>query len=84
MVRTLASAAGQGARQRPPTVVLDAGIATEEHIACLNEQGYRYLVVSRCRHRQFDPEATCLIEEDEPLTIRAQRVVKDDTGTVER
>ena len=70
-------------RETPPTVVVDAGIATEENIAWLNEQGYRYVVVSRRRHRQFDPDDACLIKEDGPLTIRAQRVVNDDTGEVE-
>jgi hypothetical protein len=70
-------------RETPPTVVLDAGIATEDNLAWLNEQGYRYVVVSRRRHRQFDPDDACLIKEDGPLTIRAQRVVNDDTGEVE-
>jgi transposase len=41
------------------------------------------VVVSRRRHRQFDPDDACLIKEDGPLTIRAQRVVNDDTGEVE-
>ena len=40
-----------------PTVVLDAGIATEENLAWLAAQGYRYLVVSRERHKPFDAEA---------------------------
>jgi transposase len=79
MVRALAPQA----RETPPTVVLDAGIATEENIAWLNEQGYRYVVVSRRRHRQFDADDACLIKEDGPLTIRAQRMVNDDTGEVE-
>ncbi|MBK1633474.1 transposase [Thiohalocapsa halophila] len=79
MVRRLAPAQ----REAPPTVVLDAGIATEENIAWLNQQGYRYVVVSRRRHRQFDPEAACLIKADGALTIRAQRVVNEDTGEVE-
>jgi len=70
-------------RAAPPTVVLDAGIATEENVAWLVEQGYRYVVVSRRRHRQFDPDAACLIKQDGRLTIRAQRVVNADTGEVE-
>jgi transposase len=70
-------------QRTPPTVVLDAGIATEENIAWLVAQGYRYVVVSRKRHLQFDPEAACLIKEDGPLTIRAQRVVKKETNEVE-
>ena len=79
MVRRLAPAQ----REAPPTVVLDAGIATEENIAWLNEQGDRHKVVSRRRHRQFDPDDACLIKEDGLLSIRAQRVVNDDTGEVE-
>jgi transposase len=79
MVRRLAPAQ----REAPPTVVLDAGIATEENIAWLNEQGYRYVVVSRRRHRQFDPDDACLIKAHGALTIRAQRVFNEDTGEVE-
>lgn len=41
-------------------VVMDAGIASEANIAWLVEHGYRYLVVSRKRTRQFD--ATAAIE----------------------
>ncbi len=36
-------------------VVMDRGIATEANLLWLREQGYRYLVVSRERSRQFDP-----------------------------
>ena len=36
-----------------PTVVLDADIATEDNIKWLRANGYRYLVVSRKRHREF-------------------------------
>lgn len=43
-------------------VVMDRGIATGENVAWLRARGYRYLVVSRERHRQFDPsEATDLL-----------------------
>ena len=38
-------------------VVMDRGVATEACISWLREHGYRYLVVSRERHRQFDAEA---------------------------
>ena len=36
-------------------VIMDAGIATEANIVWLKKQGYHYLVVSRERTRQFDP-----------------------------
>ena len=70
-------------RDKAPTVVLDAGIASEENIAWLVEHGYRYLVVSRKRQREFDPQAAVLIKQDEDVTIRAQRRVHADTGEVE-
>ena len=65
-----------------PTVVLDAGIATEENLAWLTKQGYRYLVVSRERHKQFDAEAAILIRAEGDTQIRAQRVVDEVTGEV--
>lgn len=72
-----------GHTDNAPTVVLDAGIATEENIAWLVENGYRYLVVSRKRQRQFDPDQARLIKHEGDLTIRAERVVNADTGEVE-
>lgn len=66
-----------------PTVVLDAGIATEENVAWLSEHGYRYVVVSRKRQRRFDPEQATLIKEADGVCIQAQRIVNADTGEVE-
>ena len=66
-----------------PTVVLDAGIATEENIAWLTGNGYRYVVVSRRRHRQFDEDQAVWIKNDGEQRIRAQRVVNATTGEVE-
>ena len=42
-------------------VVMDAGIATEDNVAWLRDNGYRYLVVSRQRTRRFDPEQSTAI-----------------------
>ena len=78
MLQRLALAPGAVA----PTVVLDAGIATEENLAWLAEQGYRYLVVSRERHKQFDAEAAILIRDEGNTQIRAQRVVDEVSGEV--
>jgi len=82
LARMLAKLAS-GYADTAPTVVLDAGIASEENLAWLVENGYRYLVVSRKRHREFDPDAAVLIKEDEDLRICAQRRVNADTGEVE-
>ncbi len=65
-----------------PTVVLDAGIATEANLAWLTKHGYRYLVVSRERHKQFDTETAVLIRAEGDTQIRAQRVVDEVSGEV--
>jgi len=65
-----------------PTVVLDAGIASEENIAWLKPRGYRYLAVSRERHRTFDAEQATLIREEGATRIRVQRLLDADTGEV--
>jgi hypothetical protein len=64
------------------TVVMDAGIATEQNIRWLKEQGYRYLVVSRKRKRCFDPELAVTVKESPGQQVRVQRVV-NEAGEVE-
>jgi len=64
------------------TVVMDAGIATEANIAWLKDQGYRYLVVSRKRRRDFDESQAVTVKETAAQKVRIQRVVTD-SGEVE-
>jgi transposase len=78
MLKRLSAAPGADG----PTVVLDAGIASEENIAWLHGQGYRYLAVSRERHKQFDAEQATLIRAEGDTRIRAQRLVDEDSGEV--
>jgi hypothetical protein len=66
-----------------PTIVLDAGLATEDNIAWLVENHDRYVVVSRKRHREFDPEQAVRVKDDGPLRVQVQRVVNESTGEVE-
>ena len=69
--------AGMLARLRAPTgalVVMDRGIATEENVIWLREQGYRYLVVSRERHRQFDPSEASDLHTASGERVSVQRV----------
>ncbi len=66
-----------------PTVVLDAGIATEDNIGWLADNHYRYIVVSRKRHRQFCEKDAVLIKEDGNLRIQIQRIVNSETKEVE-
>ena len=65
------------------TVVMDAGIASEENITWLVEHGYRYLVVSRKRKREFDDEQAITVKESPGQSVRIQRVVNTETGEVE-
>ena len=65
-----------------PTIVMDAGIATEENITWLKQQGYPYIVVSRKQHLEFDEDKAVAVKQDEEGTVRAMRVVRND-GEVE-
>jgi hypothetical protein len=60
-------------------VVMDRGLAAEENLAWLREEGYRYLVVSRERERQFDPQAAIEIETAGGDPIQLQ-LVRDEAG----
>jgi transposase len=53
---------------------MDAGIATEENIVWLRTQGYRYLVVSRERQRQFDAREAITLETANGEHVAIQRV----------
>ena len=64
-------------------VVMDAGIATEDNVAWLRDNGYRYLVVSRQRTRRFDPERSIAIEtRSAPQGFTCTRLVDEDRGEV--
>jgi transposase len=69
--------------QKGSTVVMDAGLASEDNIAWLVAQGYRYLVVSRKRRRTFDPTQAVTVKETPGQAVRMQRVVNTATGEVE-
>ena len=56
------------------TVVTDAGIAAQAKLSWLREQGYRYVVVSELRERQFDPALATSVQSAGDTTIQLQRV----------
>jgi transposase len=64
-------------------VVMDAGIASEANIAWLVERGYRYLVVSRRRTRQFNASAAVTIEAASGQKIQIERVLSADGKQVQ-
>ena len=63
---------------REALVVMDRGIATEDRVQWLRNNGYRYLVVSRERIRQFDPDAAQRIETAQRQGVHLHKVVSED------
>ncbi|WP_459874113.1 transposase, partial [Endothiovibrio diazotrophicus] len=59
-------------------VVMDRGVATEENLAWLREGGYRYLVVSRERHREFDARTAVTIETAGEEQVHLSRTLSED------
>ena len=59
-------------------VILDAGIATEDNIAWLVKNGYRYLAVRRGGARQFDEAQSISIETASGDPLKLQKVVSED------
>jgi hypothetical protein len=59
-------------------IVMDRGVATEENLQWLRESGYRYLVVSRERIRQFDPSQARALETATGQTVHLQEVLSED------
>ena len=67
---------------RAALVVTDRGIATEDRLRWLREQGYRYLVVSRERNRHFDPEVALRIETASKHGVHLHKVLAEDAQEV--
>ena len=76
--RTLAGMLRALRAPRDALVVMDRGIATEDRVAWLGEQGYRYLVVSRERTRRFDPAAAVRLETASRHGVHLHRELADD------
>jgi transposase len=64
------------------TIVMDAGIASEENITWLKQQGYPYIVVSRKQHLEFDEDKAVVVKENKDGSVRAMRVEREN-GEVE-
>ena len=80
-VREHRTLAGMLEALRAPTgalVVMDRGVATDACITWLREHRYRYLVVSRERHRQFDAEAAVSVRTRSNQTVQLHKVVSTD------
>jgi len=62
------------------TIVMDAGIASEENIEWLKEHRYPYIVVSRKHHREFNEDDAVPVKEDGDYKVKVQKTVDPDTG----
>ncbi len=60
------------------TIVMDAGIASEDNIEWLKDNGYPYIVVSRKRHRQFNEAEAVVVKQDKNCTVKAQKVIDSE------
>jgi transposase len=63
-------------------IIMDRGIATEKNISWMKENGYRYLVVSRERNRQFDETQSIETVTAQEDVIKLQRVISEDKQEV--
>jgi hypothetical protein len=61
----------------------DAGLATEDNIGWLKDNGYHYLVVSRKRKRLFDENEATLVKDQPNQKVRVQRIFNEETDEVE-
>ena len=66
----------------PLTIVMDAGIASEDNIQWLVEQGYKYIVVSRKQKMEFDEQYSVVVKEHEYDSVRAMRIERKN-GEIE-
>ena len=80
--RTLAGMLGALEAPAGALVVMDRGVATEACVQWLRDHGYRYLVVSRERHRQFDAEAAVSLRTRSNQTVHLHKVVSTDPDEV--
>ncbi len=61
-----------------PTVIMDAGIATEDNLNMILQKDYDYLVVSRKRYdNEIDPDAMMEITDGKDRVIKAQLIKKE-------
>jgi transposase len=63
-----------------PTVVIDAGVGTENNLKLIREEGFHYISVSRSRPKEIPQEGLVVIKEDKNSTIKAKRL--DHNGEV--
>jgi transposase len=64
------------------TVVMDAGIATEENIKWLKSNNYPYIVVSRKHRREFNEELSVVVKKEKDCTVKVEKVIDSKNNEV--
>lgn len=64
-----------------PTVVMDAGIATESNLKTLTEQGYKYVVVSRQKLKEYKP---VIAGKETYLLTKSKKIIRLSLVTTEK
>ena len=80
-VDELAGMLGALEAPRGALVVMDRGVATEDRIQWLREEGYRYVVASRQGSRQFDPELALTLETASKARLQLHKEVSERGGS---
>jgi hypothetical protein len=67
-------------QKTPPTIVIDAGRATQKNLDLIVQENYHYICVSRTRPKEVPEEGLIIIKEDASSTIQVKRL--DQEGEV--
>ena len=59
------------------TVVIDAGVGTEENLKLIRQEGFHYISVARSRPQEIPQEGLTIIKEEKDSTIKAKRLDHD-------
>ena len=63
-----------------PTVVMDAGIATDKNLKLLRGEGFHYITVSRVRPQEEPGDGLLVIQKKKDATVEVKRI--DEAGEV--
>ena len=66
-----------------PTIIMDAGIATEDNLKWLKEANYYYVVVSRKRQRKPDGDYDVVVKDHPKYPVKGKLIENEETGEYE-
>lgn len=60
-----------------PTVVIDAGVGTQDNLKLIRGEGFHYVTVSRTRPTEAPTEDLVVIKSEDDLTVKAKRLDRE-------